>query len=573
MIFFVHEILILLPPPQIHQSLKASPPFRSKSYYLMEFDKREIEINGVKWRRVKGQRYISNYYDVVDHCEKYPKEELAVYRHILQTDLWAIIYFVMRVGIANHPFVVNAARDLQEGPKSHTLEMYAREHFKSTLLTIAEPIQKILNNPEERIAIFSYSKSAATNFLRSIKFVLEESAFLKACFPDILHLDTSGAKKWSESDGLFIKRRSTAKEPSFAAYGLLEGMPTGAHFTHRVYDDVETADMVYTPEVATRLKEMFDLSQNLGTIDGTHRVVGTPYHHEGLLTYIRGKVKADGVPVYTTRLKPATVDGSANGASVYLPEERMAELRTNRQLFYSQQLCDPTPQGTQKLNWSYIKEVWPTEMPKNLYKFMTIDPAGGRKDRVGDGWAICVCGVDPYMDDIGVSNFYILDLIVEPLTEAEAMSAIVSMYMRSGRVLKVGVEKTGISSAEIHVSNALRARGRVVTLENESLVLLRPAGRSKEQRIDSSISWPLSNGKIHISKAIPNAYRERLKVEMEKYPFWHDDALDAIAYQYDLMKAYRFGKRVGEIEKPKVDAWERIFSAVDDKKKNSWMYV
>ena len=168
-------------------------------------------------------------------------------------------------------------------------------------------------------------------------------------------------------------------------------MPTGAHFTHRIYDDVETADMVYTPETAQRLIEMFDLSQNLGSIEGTHRVVGTPYHHAGLLMYIISKVGGNGAPLYTVRKKPATVDGTPNGASVFLPESRLSELKSNKQLFFSQQLCDPTPQGAQKLNYSYIKEIDPGDMPKRLYKFMTIDPAGVNQQRSQqDYWGIMV---------------------------------------------------------------------------------------------------------------------------------------------------------------------------------------
>ena len=117
----------------------------------------------------------------------------------------------------------------------------------------------------------------------------------------------------------------------------------------------------------------------------------------------------------------------------------------------------------------------------------------------------------------------------------------------------------GISTTEIHVANALRAKGINLTIENESLVALRPAGRQKEVRIESALQWPLCNGKIKISKGIPSAYRERIKLEMEKFPYWRDDALDALSYGYDLIKDYKFPSLYSEISKAsEFRKWERF---------------
>jgi hypothetical protein len=46
---------------------------------------------------------------------------------------------------------------------------------------------------------------------------------------------------------------------------------------------------------------------------------------------------------------------------------------------------------------------------------------------------------------------------------------------------------------------------------------------------------------MFISNKIPSAYRERLRTEMDRFPFWHDDGLDALSYFYDMAKSYRFG--------------------------------
>lgn len=539
---------------------------------------RVIKINGMPWYERDDCDYWKDYYKVVDLIDhgKYKGDELSVYRWFLSHDLWFLVYFGLKISIANHPFVVKACRDIQDGPPSHTLELYAREHFKTSILSIAEPIQKILLNKEERIGLFSYSQRASKAVFNSIKTVLESSDFLKACFPDVLWQEPQReAPKWSEESGLIVKREGFYKEATVEAHSLLEGMPTGKHFTHRVYDDIETPDMVYSPEMTQRLKDSFDMSQNLGTFDGTHRVLGTPYHHQGLLMYLKDRQTLDGTPIYTLRMKPATDDGTPSGKSVFLPQSRLDELKTKRQEFFSQQLLNPTPQGEEKLDFRRITSVPLESIPSNLYKFMLIDPAGQRKDRIGDAWALVVIGVNPYMDDLGASDIYITDLLAEPMTEDEAIAQVVDMYCRAGRVMTLGVEKVGLSTAEIHIANALRSKGKYLSIESGSLAILRPGGRPKEQRILSHLVWPLNNGKIHIVDTIPTAYKSRLEMEMQRFPFWHDDILDALSYGYDLIKDYRFSKFSFQTHQP--DLYERIYGERDlaegTVRKDGWMSV
>ena len=502
-----------------------------------------IEINGMPFEPVPGVKYPHNYLRIHADIASGKLPELDAYRAFIQKDLFFIVYFVLKIPNANHPFVVQACKDVMKGPKTKTVDLWAREHFKSTIITTAETIQDILNNPEERIAIFSYVKPIAVAFLRQIKQIFEKSDLLKACFPDVLYQDPQKeSDKWSD-DGFLVKRTGFAKELTLEAYGLTEGMPTSRHYTKRIYDDIVTLDLVQSPEMMEKVKENFDMSLNLGSDGDRERVIGTYYHHSDPLVYIVNKKDPDGNLIYETRVKPATDDGTPNGKSVLLSEEKLAEKKANPRTFYTQQLLDPTPKGTQKLHKENLVEVFTADIPQRLFKFMVIDPAGERKDRVGDAWSIMVAGVEPYRDDLGASDVYILDMVIEVLTQEEAFKTVVDMYCRNGVIRAMGVEKVGISTAEVHIANALRARGKLLTVEAGTLVLLRPAGRQKADRIEANVAWPLNNGKIKISAAVPVGYRERLKLEMEKFPFWHDDGLDTLSYLYDMVKTYKFGKR------------------------------
>jgi hypothetical protein len=102
----------------------------------------------------------------------------------------------------------------------------------------------------------------------------------------------------------------------------------------------------------------------------------------------------------------------------------------------------------------------------------------------------------------------------------------------------LGVEKQGTCTAEIHVANALRQHGRYISEENGTLKILRTGGIGKAQRIRSTIPTPLFNGKIYVSSAVETVYKERMKMEMDKYPLWHDDFLDSLAWLYQMVKDY-----------------------------------
>lgn len=443
----------------------------------------------------------------------------------------------------------------------------------SSIITTAETIQAILKNPEERICIFSFNQKAALSFFRGIKTILEQNDYLKALFPDVLYGNPQGeAPKWSEDVGLVVKRKGFYKEMTLEAWSLIEAMPTGKHFTRRIYDDVETPDYVYSPEITQKLKDMFALSQNVGSEGDCHRVIGTTYSHEGLLQMLRHAVNKEGQLMYHVRVKAATDDGTPNGKSVFLSEEKLDELRLSKHTFFAQQLLDPTPKGEESLNPDYITEVDKEDIPNNVYKFMVVDPAGERKDRVGDNWAIIVYGVLPYREDLGGSKLFILDMYIEEMRTADAFQKIVEMYTRNGRILKTGIEKTGATTFEIHVADALRAKGFYVSKEDGTLCALSPAGRKKSERIVSNLQWPLNNGRIFMSKSIPIAYRERLKLELKRFPFFKDDAIDALAYAYEMIKDYRFGPKTAEVDKYE-EWWNLKEKSRFTKKIDGWMAV
>lgn len=488
--------------------------------------------------------YKYNYVQIFTDIANGKLDQTAAFKQLILDDLFFIVYFVMEIPPANDPFIVEQCKLVEDGPKSNTLDIWAREHFKSTIITIGETIQEIVRNPEKTHAIFSFRKSASEAFLGSIRETLSKPIMIK-CFPDILYeKPDSEAKRWSLQNGIVVKRRSVSrKEPTVAAFGLIEGMPIGGHFDRRIYDDIETSDLAKNPEQLDLCFSQYEMSDYLGTDGGTKRVIGTYYHHAGPLVRLGEKKKVNGEDMFKKRIVPGSDDGTITGSPIFVSQERWEELQIGDH-FNQQILCDPTPMADRSLKGEYLSPVDPAFIPVDVMKFMLIDPAGDQATQKGkDSWAMGVFGIKPSADEVGAAEIYILDLEIRPQTHASAIEAAVRMYLRNGVVQSLGVEKVGQSTAEIHLANALMARNRHVSLEAGTLKLLKPAGRKKEDRIVQALQWPLSNGKWHYSTDIEQTHIQRLKDEMDKFPVWHDDGLDICAYLYDVVKDYKFARR------------------------------
>lgn len=499
----------------------------------------EVEFDPARHKTI----YRHNYEEVCAFVVAEPDKARETFRELILNDLFFVVMFVMQIEKANHPFVVQRCHEVQDGPPTMTLSLWAREHFKSCIITQAETLQYHLRNPEHCTGIFAYVRPVAKAFLRSIKVLCETSDLLKWCFPDILwEKPETQAPKWSEDDGLVFKRKSASrKESTIEAWGLVEGMPTSRHFDRRIYDDIETADIADSPDMLSKCFSKFEMSDNLGVDGGVERVIGTFYSHYGPLVKIRAKKDVNGNPMYHTSIIPATHNGQRTGRPVLLSQERLDKLQMSPH-FDSQQLCDPTPSEDIKLDFSMMKPIEPGFIPKDIYKFMMVDQAGDDDTNItsGDSWSMVIVGVKPVIDELGASDVYLLDIMSGPMGHAEAINNIVTMYCRAGVVMQLGIEKAGLSTTEIHVAGALRAKGRRLSVENKTLVLLRPGGRSKNQRIESALQWPLNNSKLHYSTEIPEKYIEAIREEMNKFPFFHVDLLDAWAYAYDMIKEFRF---------------------------------
>jgi hypothetical protein len=355
-------------------------------------------------------------------------------------------YFLLTVLLgrqdAEHPWLFDRCREVERDPDGY-IDLWARFHYKSTIITFAGIIQEVMRDPEITIAIFSVTKPIAQGFLSQIKDELEQNETLKQVYKDVLWAYPrqktweGRPAKWGLTRGLCVKRQSDPKEATIEAHGLIDGQPTSRHFRLHVYGDVVTQDYL-SQEQISKTTERWEMADNLGSHEGVRKwMPGTRYHFADTYGVVidRGSLKP--------RIYPATHDGTPNGQPVFISQERWDQLKNDqRSTVSAQMLLNPIAgsEATFSSLWLQPYEVIPAVL--NIY--ILVDPSMGVTER-SDRSAIPVIGVDQG------SNKYLLDGVCHRMKLSERWDYIKQFKRKweahpGVQMVRVGYEAYGMQS-------------------------------------------------------------------------------------------------------------------------------
>lgn len=446
-----------------------------------------------------------------------------------RTDLFFLLTEVLNRPDIDRPWLRERCNEVQLEPNG-MLDLWAREHYKSTLITFGLTIQDILashgdepllswNGREATIGIFSHTRPNAKGFLRQIKQEFETNRRLQALFPDILWPDPrKSSPKWSEDDGIVVKRKGNPKEATVEAWGIVDGQPTGKHFLRLVYDDLVTKESVSTPEMIQKTTDALSLSYNLGAEGGEVRFIGTRYHYNDSYKAVldRGTAKP--------RIYPATEDGSATGIPVLLTPELLAKKRQDMgpYVFACQMLQDPKADETQGFKEEWLR--YYDKQPTNTTNYILVDAANGKRAS-NDYTAAWVVGLG------SDKNYYILDIVRDRLNLTQRAKMLMDLHRR-WQPHQIRYEKYGMMADIEHIKY-------VQEQESYRFTITEVAGQtSKPDRIKRLI--PLfEQGRVYLPKSLYKTNYEgtaedlvQTFIHQEYKPFpvsIHDDMLDSLA--------------------------------------------
>lgn len=401
-----------------------------------------VDIHNTKFNDLLG---IWEFYENYLGGKNYAKAQLGM------IDRYYLLIIILHRYDAWHPWLYDRCREI-ERETDECIDLWAREHYKSTLITFAGIIQEIIRDPEITICIFSHTKPIAKKFWSQIRYELENNEDLKSIYSNIFYNDPSKkSPRWSEEKGLCVKRKNNPKEATIEAYGLVDGQPTSAHYALRVYDDVVTLESVSTPDQINKTTEAWELSDNLGARgkDGRSRrwMLGTRYHFGDTYQSILDR------KIVKARIYPATEDGTPTGNSVFLTQEVLEEKRiTQGRHFAAQMLQNPAAGDEVIFQESWLKYIDIRPMTLNIY--ITVDPARSQK-KGSDNTAMIAQGIDAN------NNKYLLDGYYHKMDQATTwilMRDLRKKWLRMPGVQRVvvGYERYGLQGDIEHFKFMMR---------------------------------------------------------------------------------------------------------------------
>ena len=462
-----------------------------------------------------------------------------------------------------HPWVYARCREVERDPYNR-MDLWARWHFKSSIITVAGTVQAILRDPDSTSVIYSHSaKEAKDMFLQPLMRELERNQRLKDLFPEILYeYPQDEAPRWSRDGGIIVKRTSNKKEATVEAHSILD-LPTGKHFDQAVYDDVVTMASVTTEDQIQTTIEMFSNSRYTLSLEPRARYCGTRYSYQDPYADLieRGALRL--------RQYPATADGTIHGEPVFFTREVWEEKKAGLPNDVACQLL-LSPQSAGQRHFDLNQVLRYEVRPRYLVVYILIDPAHSKR-KGADETAMVVVGVS-----LG-QHFYVLEVICHRMAlderyrrmrdlrekySPENMSgiSICHVYYESwgaktdAQALKLMMELDGlnfdINPLEFPASGAASKNDRILRLQlaiNEMKLHFPYRDRSGrgltgkqlrakalgEAELISGFSKP-NHYKVLDEEGRPYDALMKLELQLDSYPYVrHDDAIDALARIYD----------------------------------------
>ena len=459
------------------------------------------------------------------------------------------------------PFLFERCREFQKEPDGY-LDIWARDHYKSTIITYAGTIQEILKNPEITICIMSYNVSTAQKMMNQIKNVLGGNSTLIACFPDVLFTNTnilswkdeygtSHKMEWADT-GFNVKRLGNPKEHTVECSGLVTGQNIGGHYDLLIYDDVVTPESVATVNQSKKTLNQFEMSLNLGSTSRVRiRMIGTFYAKKDPYYYI-----LENKTVKLRKYPCIDENGESRLYSNTVLKWKLAKM--HGMVVNAQMYCDPQENSSFNFQEEWIGErvKWENIDLNTWNWYIICDPAMKVSDDA-DYTVFIAVGVRGAGSD---KHYLVAGMIydkIDLVDKQKCLFKMVNRFTNKRSKPTVFYERVSMQSDIQHYQDIMVREGNMFTIIeasgkpkiNYGMASTGSNIKYKDLRISALV--PLfKSGKIHfVESDTPSNYKnggnykgeninmvqQFISDEYLNYPFGdHDDGLDCLSRIADL---------------------------------------
>lgn len=459
------------------------------------------------------------------------KEAINRYKEACKRSLHFLCNEVMYKNITGGPAWGSIHDDIETmltRPAKRRLILCPRGHFKTSIVTKAYAVKRMLNNPNIRILIANQVWDRA----RDILFEIKEQLTTKSDLPKIFGSFVSG--RWREEEIVIAQRTAALSAPTIGTTGV-EAEMTSSHFDLIIVDDIQGLQNCQTKDQRDKVKRFLRSLTALLDPGGELIVIGTRWHFDDVYQEILDNQK----DYYDVMIRQVIEDGK-----IIFPEKFNLTFDHNLKDwaftktptmdyidflkqdmgpdFYSQYMNTPIDEVTQMIKREYFK-YW-ERRPEGLYVALTVDPASSIEQR-SDYTALVVCGMD------AKRNIYVLDTLRGHWgSPSEKVQNIVQMVDKWHPNV-IGIEGVGFQKELKYWLEELVLKERHLPPIQE---IKAPPTRSKFMHL-KSVEPYFRNGMVYHASWMKDFENELLMLSSEGYKGKHDDLIDAFAMQLEML--------------------------------------
>lgn len=420
----------------------------------------------------------------------------------------------------------------RRGDGRKKLILIPRGHLKSSVITVAYTVWRILKNPRLRVLIANATASNAFKFVRQIKWQFTHNKHIQRLWPELFLTMEQILREnitWTKNE-MCVPRQAEYE----LGESTVEGIGVGGNLVSRHYDMIISDDLVNnknvkTPYLIEAVHEWYQLMHSLLEPGGEEIIIGTRWDYLDLYSTLLSQKEHTEVCSIFISTDVGTDDKPFYPKKYSRDRLKEFEKELGPYKYSCQYRNQPVDRETAELNASWLRfYVRPKDAWKDIlnFSFAIVDPAFTEED--GDATGILVFSV------VSSGEWYVRRVKKLRVGDIPAIiDGIFEVVNEFPDLMTLAIETRGFQRAIAHgLYDEMERRNKFFSVKE----LKGESNKNKKWRI-LRLAPLFRAGRIHIEgknlASVEGGMRD-LVHEYLRFPRGHDDLLDCLAYGCDV---------------------------------------